>query len=221
MVIVFDLDDTLYDEVDFVTSGFRAVAEALDPRRPEVVFEYMRARFEAAGSGRVFDDTLAHFGFDHDLGALIALYRDHRPDIELPRDRVAVLAALRRRFAFGLVSDGPCRTQRNKFDRLGLGPMIAQPVFTAELGAPKPAKAGFEQIMRQCAGERAFVYVADNPAKDFIAPRALGWRTIRFRNPRGIYRTIEGEADVEIGQLGELVPLLDAGSCVTNAEMRL
>ncbi len=32
------------------------------------------------------------------------------------------------------------------------------------------------------------VYVADNPAKDFVAPNQLGWLTIRIVRPDGIYR---------------------------------
>jgi len=34
---------------------------------------------------------------------------------------------------------------------------------------------------------RACIYVADNPAKDFIAPNALGWGTVFIKRPGGIY----------------------------------
>ena len=52
----------------------------------------------------------------------------------------------------------------------------------------KPHPGAFEQMAKrldvqpgQCA------YVADNPAKDFIAPNALGWTTIQITRPDGIY----------------------------------
>ena len=30
-------------------------------------------------------------------------------------------------------------------------------------------------------------FLADNPAKDFQAPDALGWRTLRIRRPGGLH----------------------------------
>lgn len=220
MVIVFDLDDTLYDEIDFVRSGFRAVARHVDATRADELCGFMNARFDAAGSGRVFDDTITHFGLASSVAELVACYRGHVPDIAIPDTRAAVLARLaapavgRSRFAFGLVSDGPHVTQRNKFERLGLGDLIARPVFTAELGAPKPSKTPFGAVMVQHPAQRDFVYIADNPRKDFIAPRALGWKTIHFRNPRGIYRHVQSDAatraDVEIDAFVDVLDLVAA-----------
>ncbi|MBC8069670.1 MAG: HAD family hydrolase, partial [Deltaproteobacteria bacterium] len=199
---------TIYDEVDFVDSGFRAVAAGLDPTGSAPLVAFLRERFASCGSGRVFDDTIARFGLTQPITALVELYRSHSPDIALPSARAEVLAELHGRARFSLVSDGPYRTQRNKFDRLGLAAIVERPVFTDRLGAPKPAPAAFEAVMRDFADEREFVYVADNPRKDFIAPRALGWRTIRFRNPRGIYREHEGAADVEIDAFERLPAVL-------------
>jgi putative hydrolase of the HAD superfamily len=53
-----------------------------------------------------------------------------------------------------------------------------------------------------------YVYVGDNPAKDFVGARALGWRTIRIRRAAGEHSLVEAqpgyEADQEIADLGEL-----------------
>jgi putative hydrolase of the HAD superfamily len=208
MIVVFDLDDTLYDEVDFVRSGFRAVADYVDASDPEPLLDFMQARFEAEGSGRIFDALIAHFGLSVGVAELVEVYRFHSPDIELPEDRRAVLEQLVGAHPLGLVSDGPWVMQRNKFVRLGLPRFIEAPVFTARLGAPKPAPAAFEAIMRRFGAHENFAYVADNPKKDFLAPRALGWLTIHFRNPRGIHRANEGEVDVAIDALGELLSLV-------------
>lgn len=214
MVIVFDLDDTLYDEIDFVRSGFRAVAERVDPMRATQLARFMSATFDAEGSGKVFDATIARFDLAWSVTDLVAHYRAHLPDIAIPDTRAAVLSRLRSRFAFGMVSDGPRVTQRNKFERLGLGELIARPVFTSEIGAPKPSRTPFGAVMVQHPTERDFVYIADNPRKDFIAPRALGWKTIRFRNPRGIYRDVQSDAttraDVDIDAFVDVLDLVAA-----------
>lgn len=208
MVVVFDLDDTLYDEVDFVVSGFRAVAELVAPGRPAAVLEFMLERFAAAGSGRIFDDVIEAFELPHEVPVLVEAYRLHDPDITMPPERRELLDVLHDRCTLGLITDGDYTTQRNKFDRLGLGGLIDAPIFTARLAAPKPAPPAFEAMMQRFSGERDFTYVGDNPAKDFVAPRALGWQTLRFRNPRGIYRGLDGVSDHEFECFAELSAFL-------------
>jgi len=59
---------------------------------------------------------------------------------------------------------------------------------------------------------RGFVYVADNPRKDFIGARQLGWRTVRVRRDGGEHHRYEASvaeaADVEIASLRELPRLI-------------
>ena len=58
MVIVFDLDDTLYDEIDFVKSGFLEVSEYLGDKK---YFEFMWGEFVTNGSGKIFDKLIDKF----------------------------------------------------------------------------------------------------------------------------------------------------------------
>jgi FMN phosphatase YigB (HAD superfamily) len=55
MVIVFDLDDTLYDEIDFVKSGFREISKYLGD---EKYFNFMWEEFLKNGSGKIFDKLI-------------------------------------------------------------------------------------------------------------------------------------------------------------------
>ena len=214
MVVTFDLDDTLYDELDFVDSGFRAVARELtdEPARQAELVAEMRRVLAAEGSGRVFDAVLARFGLTADVRRLVEVYRGHRPDLALDPARRAVLVAVHARHRTALVTDGPAHTQRAKFDALGLAELVDVPIFSADLATSKPSPLPFQAVARAFPSESSFVYVGDNPAKDFQAPRALGWRTVRFRNPRGLHRDVPGDADVTIDRFEALLLHLEPPS---------
>jgi putative hydrolase of the HAD superfamily len=73
----------------------------------------------------------------------------------------------------------------------------------------KPHPIGFEHIMEQLRGPAdGYVYIGDNPRKDFIAPRSLGWRTVRIRRDGGEHETYEPadseRAEREIRSLNEV-----------------
>jgi putative hydrolase of the HAD superfamily len=195
-LVVFDLDDTLFREADFARSGFAAVAADLRRRlglRADLA-GWMTRRYRRGLRANMFDALSAHFRLGlsrRELARLVKLYRNHLPAIRPCRGVPALLAALRRRgFKLALLSDGYMPCQRNKFQALGLERYFDKVVFSEELGrrAWKPSPKGFELLQRhfRLAGS-ACVYVGDNPAKDFIAPNRLGWRTIRWRRPASLH----------------------------------
>jgi len=214
--VVFDLDDTLYAERDYVRSGYRAVGAHLGKAlgRDEAFEDWLWQRFEAGQASGAFDALNEHFGLGLDVGAIAALvgvYRNHSPDIRPRPGAVEVLARLHRRCRLGLLSDGFLPAQRLKLDALGLAPMLDAVVMTEEMGRQcwKPAPDGFEAIraMLATAGE-ACAYVADNPAKDFIAPNRLGWRSVQLLCPLQIHSANAppkgGQPQVVIASLEEL-----------------
>jgi hypothetical protein len=86
-------------------------------------------------------------------------------------------------------------------------------VFTEALGPgrEKPHPAAFEQLEREVGlrGDRC-AYVADNPAKDFVTPHRLGWRTVRVRRADSLYANVRsgGDIDAEITSLDNLYTAL-------------
>jgi putative hydrolase of the HAD superfamily len=135
---------------------------------------------------------------------LVDAYRKHRPRISLLPDAREALARIRR---FALLTDGPAECQRNKVRALGLAARAEIVVLTGAYGAAfgKPHPRGFQEIADRSAAGR-LVYVADNPVKDFIVPRRLGWTTVRVRRPGGLHaRVAHGDdVDVVVEDLSEL-----------------
>ncbi len=189
--VVFDLDDTLFLERNYVRSGFAAVGEylRLKTARRSAFERWMWKRFVSGLRDGMFDALDVHFdlGLGHaGISKLIQVYRRHRPDIRPCRGIETVLANLcrRRRLKLGLLSDGFLPAQRLKLEAIGLKKYFHKVIFTEQMGreAWKPSPRGFESIRRTLGVPHAgCVYVADNPAKDFLAPNGLGWMTIQWR----------------------------------------
>ncbi len=194
--VVFDLDDTLFLERNYVRSGFTAVGEYLRIRtgRRSAFEQWMWRRFVSGRRDGMFDALNAHFGLGltgREIRRLVGVYRRHRPDIRPCRGVEAVLANLRRRrLKLGLISDGFLPAQPLKLEAIGLGKYFHKVIFTEQMGrdAWKPSPRAFESIRRALRVPHAgCVYVADNPSKDFLAPNGLGWMTIQWRRGRQVH----------------------------------
>ena len=219
-VVVFDLDDTLYAERDYVRSGYEAVGEHLAEKlgRDEPLADWLWKRFCSGQSERAFDALSEQFGLSlsaDDIAELVDVYRSHTPSIQPREGVVELLADLAGKYRLGLLSDGFLPAQQLKLDALGLARHFEQIVFTEELGREcwKPSSAGFELIAQRLgAAHAACCYVSDNLAKDFVGPNRLGWRTILLRLPGQIHAhriaAVGGEPQHTAESLGQLVSLL-------------
>ncbi len=212
-LVVLDIDDTLYLERDYVRSGFEAVGVwARDELGVDDLGERAWTAFEAGVRRTIFDDALAGAGVEAADGLvpqLVQVYRAHAPTIEMLADARAWLDGLAPHVALAVVTDGPLASQQAKAEALRLTRWADLVVFTESLGPGmgKPHPAAFEQLERELglSGDRC-AYVADNPAKDFVAPHRLGWRTVRVRRPGGLHADVPSgdDVDAEITSLDEL-----------------
>jgi putative hydrolase of the HAD superfamily len=218
--VVFDIDDTLYLERDYVRSGFDAV-DAWVVRELGVTgfAEAAWARFLAGRRGDVFDVVLREQGIEpseETVRAMVDCYRRHPPRIGLLEDAAALVEQLRGRVRFAAITDGPLESQRAKVDALGLERWADVIVLTAELGPDfgKPHPRAFE-VVEETIGTRAHdnVYLADNPGKDFVAPHARGWRTVRVRRPESLHveTGCDDDVDFEVADLSDLAARLGFG----------
>ena len=217
--VLLDLDDTLYPEMSFVRSGFAAVAAHLAPKldRSAAVIEARLAAILARdGRGRVFDSLLEQYGVHDALAPLVLLqiYRSHPPRIALDPEVRPTLAALRGRgLALGVITDGMGSVQRRKLAALGLDQQVDLVLCTDELGPRrgKPSEVPF-RVALQLLGvpARSAVYVGDDDSKDFVAPRALGMRSVRSTRWRPLVESVppSHRADGTIASLDALPALL-------------
>jgi len=219
--VVFDLDDTLYPERDYVRGGFEAAAawvEAVLGTPRQAAFDELWTMFEAGVRRDTFDRWLRRRGHavEGNRQGMLAAYRGHRPRITPYPDVAPALEALGREARLGLITEGVRGVQETKLEALGLAPSFEKVVILGEDERHdwKPSPRPFERWLDGTGLEPwQAMYVADNPAKDFLGARRAGWHGVRLRRADGLHRDEEPESpeaapDAEIDGLGQLTTLV-------------
>ncbi len=184
-VFVFDLDDTLYSERSFVVSGIQFVCSFMSahfghpddfPKPSEVVKQ--KNWIEYLLQYAVISEKLSRQD-------LLQLYHNHKPSITLFPDADRFLKKIASEgHALALITDGRSLTQRNKIEALGLNTTFEKIVISEEIGSEKPDIRNFEEIVAHFPRSN-FCFFGDNPLKDFVGPKILGWKTVGMRNRGG------------------------------------
>ena len=217
--VVFDLDDTLYPEHTYVDSGFQAVDHYL-AKKYEIDGFYQVAKqlFSSGHRGKIFNkafDRLAVPYQDELIKELVYVYRNHKPTIYLDRKTIEVLEYFSKHYKTALITDGYQATQRNKIDALGISQFFDFVCVTDEIGRNywKPHEKPFittENVLGVKSSD--CVYIADNPAKDFVTPNYRGWKTIQLLTENGEYRSLVVEskyqAQFQVTSLSEVLCML-------------
>lgn len=198
-IIVFDLDDTLYDELTYVRSGFEAVAHALGMQfqaEPEALVQLMWQTLKKEGRGKVFNAALEslHQLTNKNVRRCVSIYRHHFPEnLQLYNDAETVMQYLEvRRIPRYIVTDGNKLVQHRKLQALQLEQRMTKCFITHRYGVKhaKPSPYCFQKIAQiEKVSPADIVYIGDNIAKDFIGIKKLGFQTIRIM--RGSYVSLE------------------------------
>ena len=178
-VIIFDLDDTLYKEADFVKSGFFAVAIHLG----NISYAEELIKYWVEGKN-AFQSLIDRHSLPVSIDKLLDIYRTHIPSIELDEPTASVLDDLvSKGKVLGVITDGRSITQRNKIKALGLHRWFEDEniIISEEFGSSKPNERNYRFFMSKYR-DRTYTYIGDNLAKDFLTPNLLGWRTICIKD---------------------------------------
>ena len=220
--VIFDMDDTLYDEAEYCKSGFRAVAEFIEKQTKktsaERIFNEFWAQFTAGNYTKVFNTALEKLSISYDkefIIKMVKVYRSHEPKITLPADSFDVLEKLSKKYKLALLTDGFLPAQQLKVQALKIEKYFECIIYTEELGREfwKPSTVGFEKIVEKLdIDPKTVVYVADNAKKDFIAPNKLSFFSIQITRPGRIHTApppdSAAKAKYVICKLTELAELL-------------
>ncbi|MGZ0017101.1 HAD family hydrolase [Yeosuana sp. AK3] len=214
--IIFDLDDTLYQEIDYLKSAYKEISSeiAIEINTSSlIIYEDMLQYFY--NKKNVFEEILIQYNSSLKVSELINVYRNHKPDIHLSKDKIEVLNSLKNNnFNLGLLTDGRSFQQRNKIEALKLTNWFSEIIISQEFGSEKPNINNYKYF-EDIFGEGNYYYIADNVIKDFVSPNKLNWTTICLQdNGLNIHRqntslvNKEYLAKYTINQLSELMNII-------------
>jgi putative hydrolase of the HAD superfamily len=218
------MDDTLYLEHEYVLSGFRHIAGLIAEDAqisPEDIFSFLSASaMKREHRGHNLDLLFTEYPqlrSAWNVSRLVDEYRSHNPCISLFRGVQPMLSELRETGArLAVITDGASQSQHRKAEALQLARYVDSVIVTDDhgIGYRKPHPYAYLKVSEdfECEPE-ACVYIGDNPAKDFLAPRLLGWNTVRIRLPNQLHADAEPLAPeaapkAECGGIMELHHLL-------------
>lgn len=219
--VLFDLDDTLYEERQYFHSGFSVVARSLQARGFGSSVEtcaLLEQFHHNEGRHDVLQKLALRLGFPADwIPELVEQIREHVPEIALAGDTVGVLQQLRANYHLGCVTDGWHAVQQRKTVALGVASLMDVIVFSDELGRAfwKPDARPFVLCCERLGVRpQEAVFVGDNPERDIVGAHAAGLYTVRLRRTGAYFGESEcsdaGATGAEITGLDQLPGILDA-----------
>lgn len=218
-VLVFDLDDTLFPEHEFVRSGFQAVANWLEKNYSIPNFFAVAYKlFERGKRGNIFNLALEEIGVKYEseiITEILQVYRTHFPKITLHNDAKSTISYFQNKKKLGIITDGYLRVQQNKVQALRIETDFDWIIYTDFYGRDcwKPSPVAYLKAMEwsQATGSEC-VYIGDNPNKDFVTAKQLNWLTIQICREFGEYAnatTLDShKADLKIKSLMDLMTVI-------------
>lgn len=172
--VVFDLDDTLYNEIEFLRSAYTELSKKLTPDSWQGLFASLFSLYR--NNENVFDYVSETYRIPKT--ELINAYRNHLPNIEPFNGVIKSIKNIKEKGGkVGILTDGRSVTQRNKIKALGLIDYIDYIVISEEIGSEKPNEKNYRLIEKELDCTVNY-YIGDNIKKDFVTPNRLGWKTI-------------------------------------------
>ncbi|WP_186429901.1 HAD family hydrolase [Clostridium sp. BSD9I1] len=218
-LVAFDLDDTLYNEKDFVFGAFKEVSEYLSAKynlNSEDVYIDMINILQSHGRGKIFNIICDNYNINEDIKALVQVYRNAKPKLKLYEDSVEILNKLKYNYKLGLITDGLGYVQWNKIKLLEVEKYFDNIIVTDDLGREywKPHIMSFKNMAEKFNFlPSECVYIGDNPNKDFYGAKKLGYKTIRLIREAGDHIHVrldsEYEADYEVSSLNEIISIIE------------
>jgi len=222
--IVFDLDDTIVSELQYIKSGYHHIANVLITKLgiPEdKIFSDLMVLFTESNK-RVFNRLLYKYGEDFGnefIMYLVDEYRNHLPQIELYDDVIPCINQLKSKgLKVAIITDGYANAQKQKLKAVNAYEIFDEIIITDEYGRLfwKPHPKAFEEMSKRLKVElKEMIFIGDNPEKDFNISKIYPIKTVRIYRD-GIYQRKKYLDDIKemfaihsLSQVEEIITIIE------------
>lgn len=182
-LFIFDLDNTIINEEDYLFQGYKAVAGYIASELPGVTSEFLNVRLTELylknGRYLLFDRLVEELGCSRDIiAASVNVLRTFSPvkKIEIKKNTAALLTVLRenKKTAYILTNGNPLQ-QKNKINNISWGTLAGFPVivYAADI-VPKPSPAGVEHILQLTGFSKPATLMIGDSDVDRLCAEAAG-----------------------------------------------
>lgn len=200
-VLFIDLDDTLFEETDYVKSGFAEVSKYVAETNGidhTLIYNQMLYQFNKYGRTGAFNRVMAHFEFETpSISDMVALYRDHKPNIYAYEGVYNSISRLRGIFdKIFIITDGIVVVQKNKVIALDLEQHVDGIIYCMEYSSPKPSTISIDEYTKNIPLDKnKSKMIGDDPYCDIECANKFGMES--FRVLTGRFRDIRCEKQVK------------------------
>ncbi len=225
--VIFDLDNVLYDEIDYILAAYKKIAaflsEYCDCSESQIYIKLVTdLKKKTSMYPRLFNDLVEDLKLNEELVLqILKIFSTLDVNLKLRSGTEEVLCWLKqRKVKLGLVTNGTVDTQRNKVQILGLERFFDKIIYAREKGKAneKPSLEPYRLVIAELGVvPKEILCVGDNPHTDFWGAKKLGMPTARLLTGefRDVRLSNEYEADILLHSLQELMGLVsqfdDAG----------
>ena len=220
--IIFDIDDTLFDQLEWLEGAFSKVGELIEDKflvSKKIVEKKLRrlAIKRGSASGNLFNLALEELGIQETPAlieeAIVAFYSYHPKKLTpYPGVKETISKLKAHRFKLGVISEGREKMQIQKLKALGIHHFF-DAILIVKLHRGEPSRtSSYTKILKMLKSEpNGCIYVGDNPYKDFVNAKKLGIHTIRVFT--GEYREKKVDknldADFSVNNIREILEVVE------------
>ncbi|WP_313469103.1 HAD family hydrolase [Carnobacterium sp.] len=225
--IVFDVDDTLYDQLIPFKTAFYHTIQKVSPEKMARIYQLSRMKseelFEQSETGemsklemQIIRIQYACIKFDISLNKEQAthfqkVYQQEQQKITLyPEVKVLLNKLSEKNHKLVLLTNGPLVHQQNKISRLGLSKWIsANHIFiSGSMACAKPDKKAFEFVEHKLRiGKEKPIFIGDSYRNDIVGGKNAGWTVIWLNNRFNKFEEHMVRPDRIVYDLDELLKL--------------
>lgn len=208
--IVFDLDNTLYDEDQYFNAVHRKFAKRIKVNATSLMKTYQDIK---SGSNDIFGDILKYhhlytvplqeeyFRLYKTVDAMLALYDDAKRVVTMLQEKG---------YTLGIITNGIIEAQKNKVRCLGIEKYFHSIIFAREFGKEyeKPHATAFKHFLRLFNLSAAeCISVGDTYKTDIVGAKQVGMQTMLLQREK---HGLPPKRDAYIDYLGRDLYLLQS-----------